>query len=105
MDYEQTLAALVELMGRTVNVQVAPAKEQQPIASALAVLSGELRGADDMIAPETRLLVGGEDEFLGFEVGEGARFLVHRASFERAAWIGSALLIYMRGAVIVVNPT
>jgi hypothetical protein len=87
LDYEGTLAALVELMGRPVSVEV---RISEPDPVDLAGLLGRLERGSDIARPEEG------QELLGFRVGESGAFYVERPHF-RGAWREDRTLLIQSG--------
>ena len=109
MDYEETLAALLRLIGRRVSVDVYPPPERgRP--GAVAGFVGELRHATDMQHPDD---VAAREALL-LQVGEGAEasyMLVEQEHFVAGAWLPDAggqeepaLLIDVGGVRFVLDP-
>ena len=109
MDYEQTLGALLGLIGRRVSVDVHPSHERgRP--GAVAGFVGELRQATDMQHPDD----AAAREALLLQVGEGADasyMLIEQEHFAAGAWQPTpggqdepALLIDVGGVRFVLDP-
>ena len=98
MDFDQTLAALLGLMGRDVSVHVrSPGSRAAP---ALMVVSGRLRSA-----PEVVEQLGGSSEVFFCRVGDGellSGFFLDRDRFRGAAWDDEKLRIELRGGAALV---
>ena len=93
MDFDETLAELLGLMGRTVSVHVrSPGSRAAP---ALMLVSGKLRSA-----PEVVEQLGGSGEVFFCRIGNGAMlsgFFLDRERFRKARWDAEKLLIDLRG--------
>ena len=93
MDFDETLAELLGLMGRTVSVHVrSPGSRSAP---ALMLVSGKLRSA-----PEVVEQLGGSGEVFFCRIGNGAMlsgFFLDRERFRKARWDAEKLLIDLRG--------
>jgi hypothetical protein len=109
VDYEETLGALLGLIGRRVSVDVYPSQERaRPEAAAGFV--GELRQATDMQHPDDPAA----REALLLQVGEGADasyMLIEQEHFVTGMWqptVGGqdepALLIDVGGVRLVLDP-
>jgi hypothetical protein len=107
MDYEETLGALLGLIGRRVSVDVYPPQERgQP--GAVAGFVGELRQATDMQHPDD----AAAREALLLQVGEGAEasyMLIEQEHFVAGAWRVAGqeepvLLIDLGGVRFVLDP-
>ena len=98
MNFDETLGALLGLMGRDVSVHVrSPGSRAAP---ALMVVSGKLRSA-----PEVVEQLGGASEVFFCRVGEGALlsgFFVDHERFESAGWNDDKLTIELRGGTALV---
>ena len=98
MNFDETLAALLGLMGRDVSVHVrSPGSRAAP---ALMVVSGKLRSA-----PEVVEQLGGASEVFFCRIGEGALlsgFFVDRERFKSADWNDDKLTIELRGGTALV---
>jgi hypothetical protein len=94
VDFDETLAALLGLMGRDVSVHVrSPGSRAAP---AVMVVSGKLRSA-----PEVVEQLGGASEVFFCRVGDGALlsgFFLDRDRFRGATWEAEKLRIELRGA-------
>jgi hypothetical protein len=93
VDFDETLAELLGLMGRTVSVHVrSPGSRSAP---ALMLVSGKLRSA-----PEVVEQLGGSSEVFFCRIGNGAMlsgFFLDRERFRKARWDEEKLLIDLRG--------
>jgi hypothetical protein len=109
VDYEETLGALLGLIGRRVSVNVYPPQESgRP--GAVAGFVGELRQATDMQHPDD----AAAREALLLQVGEGAEasyMLIEQEHFVAGAWRATgggqeepALLIDVGGVRFVLDP-
>jgi hypothetical protein len=98
VNFDETLAALLGLMGRDVSVHVrSPGSRAAP---ALMVVSGKLRSA-----PEVVEQLGGASEVFFCRIGEGALlsgFFVDRERFKSADWHDDKLTIELRGGTALV---
>ena len=98
MNFDETLAALLGLMGSDVSVHVrSPGSRAAP---ALMVVSGKLRSA-----PEVVEQLGGASEVFFCRIGEGALlsgFFVDRERFKSADWNDDKLTIELRGGTALV---
>ena len=103
MDFDETLAELLGLMGQSVSVHVrSPGSRAAP---ALMLVSGTLRSA-----PEVVEQLGGASEVFFCRVGNGpllSGFFLDRERFKRAAWDERVLHIELRGgtALVVAHET
>jgi hypothetical protein len=100
VDFDETLNALLGLMGADVAVHVrSPGSRTAP---ALMLVSGKLRSA-----PEVVEQLGGSGEVFFCRVGNGpmlSGFFLDRARFRRAEWDDEQLVIELRGGTsLVVN--
>lgn len=93
MDFDETLAELLGLMGREVSVHVrSPGSKAAP---ALMLVSGKLRSA-----PEVVEQLGGSSEVFFCRIGNGpmlSGFLLDRERFRSARWEDDELYIQLRG--------
>src|SRR3954452_6191492 len=91
--FDETLAALLGLMGSDVAVHVrSPGSRAAP---ALMLVSGTLRSA-----PEVVEQLGGSSEVFFCRVGNGpmlSGFFLDRERFRRARWVDEQLTIELRG--------
>jgi hypothetical protein len=106
VDYEETLGALLALIGRRVSVDVYPSREGGAVAGFVGVLrqATDMQHPDDAAAPEALLL----------QVGEGADasyMLLEQEHFAAGAWRPAAagqdepaLLIDAGGVRLVLDP-
>jgi hypothetical protein len=95
MDFDETLAELLGLMGREVSVHVrSPGSRAAP---ALMLVSGKLRSA-----PEVVEQLGGSSEVFFCRIGNGALlsgFFLDRDRFRRGQWEDGQLHIELRGSL------
>src|SRR6476660_885743 len=93
VDFDETLAELLGLMGRDVSVHVrSPGSRAAP---ALMLVSGTLRSA-----PEVVEQLGGSSEVFFCRIGNGpmlSGFFLDRERFKRAVWDEQQLRIELRG--------
>jgi hypothetical protein len=93
VDFDETLAELLGLMGREVSVHVrSPGSRTAP---ALMLVSGKLRSA-----PEVVEQLGGSGEVFFCRIGNGpmlSGFFLDRERFKRGRWDDKALYIELRG--------
>jgi hypothetical protein len=93
VDFDETLAELLGLMGRAVSVHVrSPGSRAAP---ALMLVSGTLRSA-----PEVVEQLGGSSEVFFCRIGDGTMlsgFFLDRERFKRARWQDEKLTIELRG--------
>lgn len=98
MDFDETLAELLGLMGRDVSVHVrSPGSRSAP---ALMLVSGKLRSA-----PEVVEQLGGTGEVFFCRIGSGpmlSGFFLDRGRFRRARWEDKELHIELRGGTALV---
>ena len=98
MDFDETLAELLGLMGRQVSVHVrSPGSRAAP---ALMLVSGKLRSA-----PEVVEQLGGSSEVFFCRIGDGkllSGFFLDRERFRNARWEDDKLTIQLRGQVSLV---
>lgn len=98
MDFDETLAELLGLMGRDVSVHVrSPGSRAAP---ALMLVTGKLRSA-----PEVVEQLGGSSEVFFCRVGNGpmlSGFFLDRERFKRARWDDETLYIELRGGTALV---
>ena len=98
MDFDETLAELLGLMGRDVAVHVrSPGSRAAP---ALMLVSGMLRSA-----PEVVEQLGGSSEVFFCRIGKGpmlSGFFLDRERFKRAQWEDENLHIELRGGTALV---
>jgi hypothetical protein len=103
VDFDETLAELLALMGRDVSVHVrSPGSRAAP---ALMLVSGTLRSA-----PEVVEQLGGASEVFFCRIGNGkllSGFFLDRERFESAHWDDKELYIELRGgtALVVTDET
>ena len=93
MDFDETLAELLGLMGRVVSVHVrSPGSRAAP---AVMLVSGKLRSA-----PEVVEQLGGANEVFFCRIGNGpmlSGFFLDRERFRKARWDDEKLTIDLRG--------
>ena len=93
MDFDETLAELLGLMGRAVSVHVrSPGSRAAP---ALMLVSGTLRSA-----PEVVEQLGGANEVFFCRIGNSpmlSGFFLDRERFRKARWDDEKLTIDLRG--------
>ena len=93
MDFDETLAELLGLMGREVSVHVrSPGSRAAP---ALMLVTGTLRSA-----PEVVEQLGGSSEVFFCRIGNGpmlSGFFLDRERFRKARWDEEKLCIDLRG--------
>jgi hypothetical protein len=98
VDFDETLAELLALMGTSVSVHVrSPGSRAAP---ALMLVSGTLRSA-----PEVVEQLGGASEVFFCRIGEGpmlSGFFLDRERFKRARWDDEELYIELRGGTALV---
>jgi hypothetical protein len=98
VDFDETLAQLLALMGTTVSVHVrSPGSRAAP---ALMLVSGTLRSA-----PEVVEQLGGASEVFFCRVGNGpmlSGFFLDRERFKTAHWDDEELYIELRGGTALV---
>ena len=98
MDFDETLAELLALMGRQVSVHVrSPGSRAAP---ALMLVSGTLRSA-----PEVVEQLGGSSEVFFCRIGDNpllSGFFLDRERFRRARWDDKELTIELRGGTSLV---
>ena len=98
MDFDETLAELLGLMGREVSVHVrSPGSRAAP---ALMLVSGKLRSA-----PEVVEQLGGTGEVFFCRIGNGpllSGFFLDRERFKSARWDEEELYIELRGGTTLV---
>jgi hypothetical protein len=98
VDFDETLAELLGLMGREVSVHVrSPGSRAAP---ALMLVSGKLRSA-----PEVVEQLGGSGEVFFCRIGNGpmlSGFFLDRVRFRRARWDDEELHIELRGGTALV---
>ena len=98
MDFDETLAELLGLMGREVSVHVrSPGSRAAP---ALMLVSGTLTAA-----PEVVEQLGGSGEVFFCRIGNSRQlsgFFLDRERFRRARWDDDDLLIELRGGTALV---
>ena len=98
MDFDETLAELLGLMGRQVAVHVrSPGSRAAP---ALMLVSGKLRSA-----PEVVEQLGGRSEVFFCRIGDGkllSGFFLDRERFRSARWEDDKLTIALRGQISLV---
>ena len=98
MDFDETLAELLGLMGRDVSVHVrSPGSRAAP---ALMLVSGTLTAA-----PEVVEQLGGSGEVFFCRIGNSrllSGFFLDRERFKRARWSESELHIELRGGTVLV---
>jgi hypothetical protein len=98
VDFDETLAELLGLMGRDVSVHVrSPGSRAAP---ALMLVTGKLRSA-----PEVVEQLGGASEVFFCRVGNGSMlsgFFLDRQRFKRAHWEDENLYIELRGGTALV---
>jgi len=98
VDFDETLAVLLGLMGRVVSVHVrSPGSRAAP---ALMLVSGKLRSA-----PEVVEQLGGASEVFFCRIGNGSMlsgFFLDRERFRRARWEEERLYIELRGGTALV---
>jgi hypothetical protein len=98
VDFDETLAALLGLMGRDVSVHVrSPGSRAAP---ALMLVSGTLTAA-----PEVVEQLGGSGEVFFCRIGNSkllSGFFLDRERFKRAHWDDNELYIELRGGTALV---
>jgi hypothetical protein len=98
VDFDETLAALLGLMGRVVSVHVrSPGSRAAP---ALMVVTGTLRSA-----PEVVEQLGGASEVFFCRIGDDAMlsgFFLDRQRFRGARWEDEKLYVELRGGTALV---
>lgn len=98
MDFDETLAELLGLMGKEVSVHVrSPGSRAAP---ALMLVSGTLRSA-----PEVVEQLGGSSEVFFCRIGNGSMlsgFFLDRERFKTARWDEDDLRIDLRGSTSLV---
>jgi hypothetical protein len=98
VDFDETLAQLLGLMGREVSVHVrSPGSRSAP---ALMVVSGPLTAA-----PEVVEQLGGSGEVFFCRIGDSkllSGFFLDRERFKQARWEDDALYIELRGGTALV---
>jgi hypothetical protein len=98
VDFDETLAELLGLMGRDVSVHVrSPGSRAAP---ALMLVTGTLRSA-----PEVVEQLGGSGEVFFCRIGNGpmlSGFFLDRERFRRARWDDEKLYIELRGGASLV---
>ena len=98
MDFDETLAELLGLMGRDVSVHVrSPGSRTAP---ALMLVTGKLRSA-----PEVVEQLGGSGEVFFCRIGNGpmlSGFFLDRERFKSASWTDAVLHIELRGGTALV---
>jgi hypothetical protein len=98
VDFDETLAELLGLMGREVSVHVrSPGSRAAP---ALMLVSGTLRSA-----PEVVEQLGGSSEVFFCRIGNGpllSGFFLDRERFRHARWNDNELCIELRGGTSLV---
>ena len=98
MDFDETLAELLGLMGREVSVHVrSPGSRAAP---ALMLVSGTLTAA-----PEVVEQLGGSSEVFFCRIGNSrmlSGFFLDRERFKRARWDDDELYIELRGGTALV---
>ena len=98
MDFDETLAQLLGLMGREVSVHVrSPGSRAAP---ALMLVAGKLRSA-----PEVVEQLGGATEVFFCRIGDGrllSGFFLDRERFKSAKWDDGKLTIGLRGGTALV---
>ena len=98
MDFDETLAELLGLMGKEVSVHVrSPGSRAAP---ALMLVSGTLRSA-----PEVVEQLGGSSEVFFCRIGNGpmlSGFFLDRERFKRARWDENELYVELRGGTALV---
>jgi hypothetical protein len=98
VDFDETLAELLGLMGREVSVHVrSPGSRAAP---ALMLVSGTLRSA-----PEVVEQLGGSSEVFFCRIGNGpmlSGFFLDRERFRSARWDDEELYIELRGGTSLV---
>jgi hypothetical protein len=98
VDFDETLAELLGLMGREVSVHVrSPGSRAAP---ALMLVSGKLRSA-----PEVVEQLGGSSEVFFCQIGNGpmlSGFFLDRERFRHGRWEDKDLYIALRGGVALV---
>lgn len=98
MDFDETLAELLALMGRQVSVHVrSPGSRAAP---ALMLVSGTLRSA-----PEVVEQLGGSSEVFFCRIGDNpllSGFFLDRERFRRASWEEDKLTIELGGSTALV---
>ena len=96
--FDETLSALLALMGREVSVHVrSPGSRAAP---AVMLVSGTLTAA-----PEVVEQLGGSSEVFFCRIGNGrmlSGFFLDRERFRRARWDGDDLYIELRGGMALV---
>lgn len=85
MTFEETLAALLALNGRLVEVSITGIDGSPPLA---AVDRGQLERADALTSPA---VLDDRGETFFFTLGEGTGFFLARKQFAGASWTGPCL--------------
>jgi hypothetical protein len=88
--FNETLAALLELIGQRVSVSAAGIDGDPPMA---LTVTGTLAEGTELLRDRAGPGEGDEAFYLSFEEDRGAGLFVHSSVFRGAAWEGSVLRI------------
>jgi hypothetical protein len=99
--FNETLAALLELIGQRVSISAAGIDGDPPMA---LTVTGTLAEGTELLRDRADAGEGDEAFYLSFEEDRGSGFLVHSKDFRGARWAGPILEITVGGVLLRVEP-
>jgi hypothetical protein len=96
-DANETLAALLELIGQRVSVSAAGIDGDPPLA---LTITGTLAEGTELLPDQVRPSGGDEAFYLSLEEDRGSGFFVHSKDCRGAPWAGPTLEITVGGCVL-----